>query len=110
LPIPVREYVFAAPRRFRFDWAFVPLCLAVEVEGIVYPKRGQGGHLTGRHVSVQGFQRDIFKYALAFTLGWTVLRVLPDQLRSGQAADWVHARLEAYRLTDHEIDREGSRG
>jgi hypothetical protein len=94
LPKPEAEFYFATPRRYRFDYAWPSLMLAVEQEGVVYVK---GSHtLGGRHVSAKGFREDVQKYALAFTLGWTVLRVLPEHIRSGQAADWVEQRLKAW--------------
>ncbi len=93
LPEPVPEHRFDAARRWRFDWAWPALRLAVEVEGLVYPKAGQTGVHGGRHVSLTGFRADVEKYAAAFVAGWAVLRVLPEHIRSGQAADWIAPRL-----------------
>jgi hypothetical protein len=98
IPQPVAEFRFAAPRRFKFDWAWPDRLIAVEIEGIVYPTVRGEHRLGGRHVSVAGFTRDIEKYALAFTLGWTVLRVLPKHIQAGMAAKWVSERMALTRL------------
>lgn len=58
----------------------------------MYPRAG-GHQLGGRHVSVRGFREDCLKYGEAFRLGWTVLRVLPEQITSGLAAEWLAARM-----------------
>ncbi len=97
IPEPVREHKFRSDRKWRFDWAFPSLMLAVEQEGIVYPKKGQGGHLLGRHVSIKGFKADIEKYMAAFEDGWTVLRCLPSDIASGRAADALEQRLRYHR-------------
>ena len=67
LPEPEREYRFAPPRRWRFDFAWPKRRLAVEIEG--------GVHSGGRHVRGQGFVDDAEKYLGAIVLGWTVIRV-----------------------------------
>lgn len=64
---PVEEYRFAPPRRWRFDFAWPALLLAVEIEGGVW--RG------GRHTRGAGYyQADAEKYNAAAVAGWTVLR------------------------------------
>jgi hypothetical protein len=50
--------------------------------------------LQGRHVSVKGFKADIDKYMTAFILGWSVLRCLPSQIESGEAADALQWRIK----------------
>jgi hypothetical protein len=90
LEAPVRELKFHPTRDWRFDYAWPAQKIALEVEGVVY---GAGGQLTGRHVHASGFREDCLKYGEAFRLGWTVLRVLPEQISSGLAADWLAARM-----------------
>lgn len=97
IPAPVREYRFAEAshgRAWRFDlaWPDPSMMIAIEIEGVVFPKRGEGGHLKGRHVSATGFKEDIVKYTAAFRLGWSVLRCLPAELQSGTAIAAVAAR------------------
>ena len=65
-----REYRFAPPRRFRFDFCHPLSGVAIECEG-------QGG----RHQTYMGFERDAEKYELAASLGWEVHRVTARMLR-----------------------------
>ena len=91
LPEPVRELVFAPPRKFRFDLAFEAEKLAVEIDGITYVK---GSHQAGgRHTSITGLRAECEKSALAAAHGWRVLHVLPDHVKSGQALIWIEQAL-----------------
>lgn len=83
LPKPIAEHRFHPVRRWQFDWAFVAEKLAVEQEGGVFMQAG------GRHTRGAGFRADTEKYAEALILGWRVLRVLPEQIASGEALNWV---------------------
>lgn len=85
LPTPEREYRFAPPRRWRFDFAFVPQMVAVEVEG--------GRWVGGRHTSPVGFQKDCEKYAEAAARGWRVVRVTPEMVRDGTALGYIERAL-----------------
>lgn len=67
LPEPEREYRFDPVRRWRFDFAWPDVRVALEVEGGVYSH--------GRHTRGSGFTRDVEKYNMAVMLGWAVLRV-----------------------------------
>lgn len=78
LPSPVREHVFAAPRKFRFDFAYPDLRIAVEIEGGVF--------VGGRHTRGKGFEVDLQKYNIAQLLGWSVLRFSHSFIKSGEAA------------------------
>jgi hypothetical protein len=62
LPEPVREFYFAKPRRWRFDFAWPEQLIALEVEGVVYPTKRGEHRLGGRHVSVTGFKADIERH------------------------------------------------
>jgi very-short-patch-repair endonuclease len=64
----VRELRFdkVNKRKWRFDFSFTDVKLAVEIEG---------GRYKSRHRSIEGFERDAEKYAEAVLQGWTVLRV-----------------------------------
>lgn len=73
-PAPVRELQFDPSRKFRFDYAWPDLMLAVEVDGGVFTG--------GRHTRGAGFLRDMQKQNLAVRNGWAVLRYTPDQLLS----------------------------
>src|SRR5678815_1231604 len=61
-PRPQREYRFHDARKWRFDFAWPEIKLAVEIEG------------QGRHQTFIGFRRDCDKYNEALALGWRVLR------------------------------------
>lgn len=68
--LPVREYQFAPPRKWRFDFAWLDAMIAVEVEGGIFVR--------GRHVHPKGFLNDMEKYNTATRLGWRVLRWNPS--------------------------------
>lgn len=81
----VREFRFAPPRRWRFDFAWPASQLAVEVEGGTWQK--------SRHTTGNGFEADCEKYNTATTLGWRVLRVTPRQIHQGEAIEWIEKCL-----------------
>ena len=67
------EYKFHPDRKWRFDFAFPSIKIAVEVEG------------RGRHQSFSGFEADAEKYNAAIKLGWRVLRYTPAMVIRGDA-------------------------
>lgn len=73
----VRELVFAKPRRWRFDFAWPDLLVAVEVEGGIWIR---GAHSRGR-----GYEANCEKYNEAALRGWKVLRVTPTMVDDGRA-------------------------
>lgn len=80
LPMPTREFQFHEVRKWRFDFSWPELKLAVEVQG-------------GVHMIRDRFHRDIQKRAHAIMAGWTVLEVDPESIRSGEAIAWLKALL-----------------
>lgn len=68
----VREYLFHPTRKWRFDYALPALRIAVECDGGVWTG--------GRHVSPQGYVKDMEKFNAAAELGWVVLKFTPQQL------------------------------
>ena len=74
-------------RRWRFDQAHVGLKIALELEGAVWTN--------GRHVRPQGFLNDIEKYNRASMAGWMVVRVVPDQVKSGDALETARLAIKA---------------
>jgi hypothetical protein len=87
LPVPVAEHRFHPVRKWRFDWAFVPPRIAVEVEG--------GAFTGGRHTRGAGFLKDIEKYGEAAALGWVVIRVVPKQLTDVRTFEWIRLAINA---------------
>lgn len=97
LPEPVPEYKFHPTRKWRFDWAWpgedqqegetwAPESVALEVEGGVFMK-------DGGHRGMGRFLRDIEKYNEAAIMGWTVIRVTTDHVKSGEAFALVRRAL-----------------
>lgn len=96
LPIPEAEYRLAPPRRWRFDFAWVPARILLEVEGGVYARKGAkrcpvcGQTPRGRHATASGFVRDVEKYNAAAGLGWLLFRATPQQV--GDLTLWRQIR------------------
>lgn len=72
IPAPTVELKFHPSRRWRFDFAFEAVRLAVEVEGGVWSG--------GRHTRGKGYLNDCEKYNAATELKWDVLRYSTQQL------------------------------
>lgn len=81
LPEPLAEFRFHPSRRWRFDFAYPDVMLAIECEG--------GTWSEGRHVRGGGFLEDCRKYAEATIAGWRVLRFTSEQIESGEALAFV---------------------
>ena len=69
------ELIFAPPRRWRFDFAFIPAKVAIEIEGVVWY-----GGAKSRHQTARGLMADCEKYNTAVELGWRVLRYTQQDL------------------------------
>jgi len=77
----VTEHKFHPVRHWRFDYALPDLGIAIEYEGL-YSKKS-------RHTSIKGFREDCRKYNEAALLGWVVIRVTNDMLKSGEVLDYL---------------------
>jgi very-short-patch-repair endonuclease len=84
---PVREHRFAPPRRWRFDYAWPPVKVALEVEGGIYT--------WGRHTRGAGYAKDMEKYSTAASLGWLLIRVQPNDLCQPRTLDWLRRAMES---------------
>lgn len=82
-PDPATELLFHPKRKWRFDYAWEEQKLALEVHG--------GIHSGGRHTRGRGFVEDRAKMNEATLLGWTVLEVTPEHIKSGQLRAWLLA-------------------
>jgi hypothetical protein len=85
LPPPVPEHRFHPDRKWRFDYAWPEIKVALEVEGGVWSG--------GRHTSSQGFEGDMAKYNAASVSGWRILRVQPRQLCTLRTAELIRSIL-----------------
>ena len=86
LPKPEAEYKFHPTRKWRFDFAWPGLKLAVEVDG--------GTWAGGRHSRGQGYEDDCVKLNEAVLAGWRVLRVTPAMIHDGRAVDAILFALD----------------
>lgn len=86
LPPFEREYRFASPRRWRFDFAWPEKKLAVECEGGIWTR--------GRHTRGTGFIQDLEKYNMAVLLGWRVLRFDVAKVQTGEAIEITMRALD----------------
>lgn len=91
----LREYQFAKPRRWRFDFCWPHLKLAVEIEGGTWNPR-----VKSRHTSVKGFQDDVVKYNHSAIQGWCVLRYTSKDVTRGNAAHEI-AEVVAQKARDN---------
>lgn len=87
MPVFEREFFFAQQigRKWRFDFAWRKLMIAVEIEGIVMRKINGIWQMGGAHGSIKGFKEDCIKYNTAALLGWTVLRFEQSMVKSEHA-------------------------
>ncbi len=70
-----KEYQFAKPRKFRFDYAIPNKKIAIEYEGLNW-----NPHTKSRHLTLTGYSKDCEKYNLAVLNGWKVLRYTAQTL------------------------------
>jgi very-short-patch-repair endonuclease len=79
LPRPETEHMFHPTRKWRIDYAFPSVLLAVECEGGIWKQ--------GRHNRAPGFIADMEKYNALALEGWHLLRFTPDemQIQNGKA-------------------------
>ena len=76
LPEPKKEYRFFPKRKWKIDYFFEDVGLAVEIEGGVWKN--------GRHNRASGFVKDIEKYNAITELGYYLLRYQPNQINYDQ--------------------------
>ncbi len=76
---PQQEHRFHPVRRWRFDFAWPDLMVAIEAEG--------GTWTRGRHTRGKGFEDDCEKYNAATASGWHVIRFTRGMVDDGRAFD-----------------------
>ena len=84
---PVPEYRFHPVRLWRIDVAFPAQKVAVEIDGGIWTG--------GRHSRGVGITADCEKVCALAMAGWRFLRVTPQLVKTGQAAQWVREALRA---------------
>lgn len=94
----IAEFRFHKKRRWRFDWAWPSARVALEIEGGLFG-RGKKCPVCGRrkvagHSSIERTKTDLEKYNQAVLLGWRVLRVTPQQFKTGEAGRLVRLAIE----------------
>lgn len=82
-----REHRFHATRKWRFDFALPRWAIAVEIEG--------GLWIQGRHNRPASMIKDFEKYNSAAILGWKILKFTPQQIKSGEALEWIQEAIMA---------------
>lgn len=85
----VREFRFHPVRKWRFDYAFPSLKIAIEIDGGVWTQ--------GRHTRPQGYINDLEKFNHAAAMGWLVLKFRPGE-QFGLAAEELIAETLKQRL------------
>ena len=83
---PETQYKFHPSRKWKFDFAWPAIKLAVEVEGGIW--------INGRHSRASGMQKDMEKYNAAVKLGWRVLRYSTAMVENGAAINEVVEYIE----------------
>lgn len=89
-PAPEREFRFAPPRRWRFDFAWPGALVAVEIDGGIF--------IRGSHTQGVRFTQDCEKLNTATERGWRVLRYTTLDLRERP----VQAVEQVLRLLDQQ--------
>jgi hypothetical protein len=83
LPWPEREFRFAPPRRWRWDFSWEPDRLAVEVQGARWKRHGE------KRDQSKSFE----KLNEAALLGWKVLQVNAEMIADGTALELIRRAL-----------------
>ncbi len=90
----VREYQFAAPRKWKFDYVLPSVNgggIAIEYEGLPLQVA------KSRHTTISGFCGDCEKYSEAAILGWCVIRVNAISVESGLAHSLIKRAVDTRR-------------
>ena len=81
LPVPKQEFIFHPPRKWRFDFSWPDYLIACEIEGGIWIN---GGHNRG-----SGWTSNMEKYNTAVLDGWKLVRVTPQMVINGDAAQLI---------------------
>ena len=92
-----KEHRFHPVRKWRMDFAWPDILLAVEIEGGIWNN--------GRHNRPHGFINDAEKYNTACTMGWKVLRFTGRDIRNGKAIDTTRQIVFEHKALNHTTQR-----
>ena len=83
-----KEFAFALPRKWRFDYMLEPLedKTAIEIEGAIWTR--------GRHTRGAGYQKDLEKYREAAFRGYKVYRFSTEEVLKGVAREFIKRHLK----------------
>lgn len=91
------QYRFHPERKWRLDFAFPDVLVAVEIDGGIFA--AENGGEAGKHARGAGRCADMEKRNAAAELGWLVLNYGPPHVRSGEAALQVERLVAARRAS-----------
>ncbi|MBM7070892.1 hypothetical protein JQC92_02400 [Shewanella sp. 202IG2-18] len=86
LPDYEQEYKFHDIRRWRLDYAWPQIKVALEVHG--------GVHTNGRHNRGKGFTEDRVKMNTAALEGWLIIEATTEQVKNGLMRQWVELAIQ----------------
>lgn len=103
LPNPVREYQFHPVRKWRFDFAWPKLKVAVEIDGGTFANWSTPGN----HAAGKRYQKDCMKNNAAQLEGWVVLRADREMAGTDEFGALVRQmllkRLESWNLQNKQL-------
>jgi very-short-patch-repair endonuclease len=82
----VKEFRFHPKRRWRADYALPEYRILIEVEGGIWVR--------GRHNQSVGFLKDMEKYNTATSMGYSILRITPQEVLSNKIIDLVEETIK----------------
>ena len=85
LPDYKKEFKFHTTRKWRFDYSWPQIKVALEVHG--------GVHTNGRHNRGAGFTEDRVKMNTAALDGWLVIEATTEQVKNGLMRQWVESAI-----------------
>lgn len=85
LPLGLPQYPVVTGRQFKFDRAWPEQRVAVEIQG--------GLWVNGAHSRGSGVERDCLKLSMAAALGWRVLPISKQMIKSGEAVNLIAQAL-----------------
>jgi hypothetical protein len=86
-PEPQPEFRFHSERKWRFDFAWPTMMVALEIEGGIW---NRGGHVRGKI-----YQDNCVKYSEAAIAGWCVVRMTWEMINAGAVWDFLERAFAA---------------